>query len=227
MSELDEPEDPSDIWYACPPDEVPAYRMLMQGDVVVLDSGPVCVVSHACSMRRGVGLHPTQIVAPVLERTNTLWRGDYDWMPLPELAMAEVRAVAASLRELSSVATADLETGRRVASMSEVGIQLLQQRMAHHLTRVSIELTTLAEHSAPVLMEVNLHEEWVEALGEDSEPDFHAFLDADDRRLRKLMLEPQTRFNAQSVVRQEIKRRRRAPRRERLAGEDATARDGG
>lgn len=211
MSELDEPEDPSDIWYARPPDEVPPYRMLMQGDVVMVDSGPVCVVSHACSMRRGARLHPTQIVAPVHERTNALWRGDYDWMPLPELAIADTGAVAASLRELSSVATAELETGDRVASMSEVGIHLLQQRMAHHLTRVVIASATLAEHSAPVLMEANLHEEWVEALGKDSEPDFHAFLDADDRQLRKLMSEPQTRFNAQSVIRQQIKHRRVAP----------------
>ncbi len=211
MSELDEPEDPSDVWYACPPDEVPTHRMLMQGDVVLLDSGPVCVVSHACSMRRGVQLHPTQIVAPVHERPNTLWRGDYDWMPLPELAMAEFRAVSANLRELSSVETADLEAGHRVAAMSEVGIQLLQQRMAHHLTRVVIELTTLEEHSAPVLMEVNLHEEWIEALGENSEQDFGAFLDADDRRLRKLMLESQSRFRAQSLIRQEIRHRRNAP----------------
>ncbi|WP_420445874.1 hypothetical protein [Candidatus Poriferisodalis sp.] len=132
-------------------------------------------------------------------------------MPLPELAMAEFRAVSANLRELSSVETADLEAGHRVAAMSEVGIQLLQQRMAHHLTRVVIELTTLEEHSAPVLMEVNLHEEWIEALGENSEQDFGAFLDADDRRLRKLMLESQSRFRAQSLIRQEIRHRRNAP----------------
>ena len=132
-------------------------------------------------------------------------------MPLPELALAEFGAVAANLRELTSVATAELDTSHRVASMSEIGIHLLQQRMAHHLTRVVIESATLAEHSAPVLMEANLHEEWVEALGEDREPDFHAFLDADDRQLRKLMSEPRSRFHAQSVIRQEIKQRRVAP----------------
>lgn len=210
MSDLDEPEDPSDLWYVCPPEDVPRHRMLMQGDVVLLDSGPVCVVSHACSMRRGAQLHATQIVAPVHERTHMRWRGDYDWMPLPELRIAETSDVAASLRELSSVPTANLEAGHRIAAMSEVGIQLLQQRMAHHLTRVVIELATLAEHSAPVLMEANLHEEWVEALGEASEHDFEAFLDADDRLLRNLMLAPQTRFNAQSSIRQQIKQRRDA-----------------
>ncbi|MCY4518446.1 MAG: hypothetical protein OXB99_14545 [Acidimicrobiaceae bacterium] len=212
MSELDEPEDPSDVWYVCPPEEVPPHRMLMQGDVVLLDSGPVCVVSHACSMRQGLRLHATQIIAPVHERSRTLWRGDYDWMPLPELRIAESRAVAANLRELSSVPTANLEAGHRVAAMSEVGIQLLQQRMAHHLTRVVIDLSTLAEHSAPVLMEANLHEEWVEALGEASEQEFEALLDADDRLLRNLMSVPQSRFDAQSSIRQQIKQRRDAQR---------------
>ena len=199
--ELDEPDQPSDIWYVCPPDEVPSHRLLMQGDVLVLESGPVCVVTHACSMRQGVQLHPTQIVAPVRARENALWRGGYDWMPLPELAVGEYGPTSVNLRELSSVSTDELKSAKRIAAMSEIGIQLLQQRMAHHLTRVVIELEVIAELSAPILMEANLHEEWVESLGEEAEAEFHALLDADDRRLRIWMQAPRTRYQAQSEIR--------------------------
>ncbi|WP_428116435.1 hypothetical protein [Candidatus Poriferisodalis sp.] len=61
-------------------------------------------------------------------------------------------------------------------------------------------------------MEANLHEEWIEALGEASEPEFEALLGADDRLLRNLMSVPQSRFDAQSSIRQQIKQRRDAQR---------------
>ena len=58
--------------------------MLMQGDLIVVEFGPVCIVSHACSMRREAQmLHDTQIVAPNTEITTCSdWKGSYDWMPL-------------------------------------------------------------------------------------------------------------------------------------------------
>lgn len=179
----------------------------MQGDIIVIDSGTVCVVSHACSMRRGSQLHPTQIVAPVGDQSNTAWQGNYDWMPLPNLQNAELRAPAAYLRELRSESTADLQSGKRIGVMADTGIHLLQQRMAHHLTRVVIELTELAEHSAPILVEIDLHEEWMTELGDSAESAFHAFLDQDERKLRQWLEEPHTRSQAISAVRREIRSR--------------------
>ena len=111
--------------------------MLMQGDVIVVDSGPVCIVSHACSMRRGTSFHITQIVAPI------------------------------------------------------------QNHFVHEL----------AEYSAPVLAEAELHEQWVSDLGATAEPDFHQLLDADSRRLRRRLNEAHTRPQVRMAVRREIRRR--------------------
>lgn len=211
MSELSAPDDPEDLWLASAYEDVPPARMLMQGDIIVIDSGTVCVVSHACSMRRGSQLHPTQIVAPVGDQSNTAWQGNYDWMPLPNLQNAELRAPAAYLRELRSESTADLQLGKRIGVMADTGIHLLQQRMAHHLTRVVIELAELAEHSAPILAEVDLHEEWISQLGTSAEPGFHAFLDQDDRKLRLWLERQHTRHQAISTVRMEIRARKDSP----------------
>jgi hypothetical protein len=71
-----------------------------------------------------------------------------------------------------------------------------------------IGLRELAEHSAPVLAEVELHEEWVQSLGKDAEREFHQLLEDDGRKLREWLNEPRTRPQAMRAVRQEIRRRR-------------------
>ena len=137
MTELDAPDDPKDLWLI----DVPRHRMLMQGDIIATEGGPVCVVAHACSMRRGSDLHNTQTVAPIRNH------------------------------------------------------------------RVIIDLAELAEHSAPILAEVDLHEEWVTDLGSTAEPEFRRFLDADDRKLRNWLNEARTRPQVVQAVRREIRRR--------------------
>lgn len=207
--QLDAPADAEDLWLARGP-EVPGHRMLMQGDIVLLASGPVVVVTHACSMRQGTVLHATQMTAPVQSQGIGLsnWaRGFFDWMPLPGLVVAGVEHPAALLRALHTVETAELEASDRVAVMSEQGLQLLQQRLAHHLTRVVIDLPTLAEHCAPILAEAELHEDWIVAFGPEAATEFHVLLDADSRKLRKWLREPGTRPQAMRAVRQAIKSR--------------------
>ncbi|MDE0497259.1 MAG: hypothetical protein OXH86_07890 [Acidimicrobiaceae bacterium] len=208
MSDLSTPDDPEDLWLASDFEDVPQARMLMQGDIIAVGSDPVCVVSHACSMRRGSQLHETQIVAPVRDQPNALWNGSYDWMPLPGLRCAEIPAPAANLREIRSESTASLLAGRRIGVMADTGIHLLQQRMAHHLTRVVIALAELAEHCAPVLAEADLHEEWVTELGAAVEPDFHTLLDRDNRKLRAWLEEARTRHQAIATIRKEIRARK-------------------
>ena len=206
MTELATPEDPEDLWLAANPVNVPQHRMLMQGDVIVVDSGPVCIVSHACSMRRGTTFHITQIVAPIQDHYVHDWKGNYDWMPLPGAHVPGLENPAAYLRELRSEATTSLQAGRRIAVMADKGVHLLQQRMACHLIRVVIDVAELAEHSAPVLAEAELHEQWVSDLGARCETHFHQFLDADDRKLRRWLNEAQTRPQAIRAVREEIAR---------------------
>lgn len=129
-------------------------------------------------------------------------------MPMPEAPIPGVSNPAACIRQISSPSTKSLLNENRVAAMTDTGIQLLQQRMVYHLSRVIIDLVELAEQSAPILAEVDLHEEWVTDLGEAVEPEFHQFLDADDRKLREWLIEVHTRPQAIKAVRQEIRRRR-------------------
>lgn len=206
MSVLATPDDPDDIWQAVG-EEVPLHRMSMQGDVILTEEGPLLVVTHACSMRRGAALHPTQMAAPVEDHRVPKWDGSYDWMPLPGAPVPDLEHPAGLLRVLRSVATDLLLAGERIAVMSNQGIQLLQQRLAHHLTRVAIPTAELAEHCAPILAETELHEDWVGALGETTEQQFHDFLDADGRKLRSWLEDPASRAQAMSTVRREIRRR--------------------
>ena len=207
MSLLASPDDPDDLWQAVGAD-VATHRMLMQGDVIVTGFGALLVVTHACSMRRGAELHATQMVAPVEDRRVANWDGSYDWMPLPGAPVRNIRDPAGLFRVLRSVDTSELLTGERIAVMSDLGIQLLQQRLAHHLTRVAIPTAELAEHCAPVLAEAELHEDWVRELGAEAEELFHTFLDAEDRKLRSWLGDPAKRPQAMSSVRREIRDRR-------------------
>ena len=186
---------------------MPAHRLLMQGDVLLTEIGPLLVVTHACSMRRGAGLHATQMAAPIEAHHVPTWDGSYDWMPLPGAPVPGVRNPAGLLRALRSVDTDELLQGERIAVMSDQGIQLLQQRLAHHLTRVAIPTAELAEHCAPILAEAELHEDWVGVFGVDCEQEFHDFLDADDRKLRSWLSDPAKRAQAMSTVRREVRRR--------------------
>lgn len=207
MALLESPNDPEDLWLAVG-DEVPAHRMLMQGDVVLTEVGPLLVVTHACSMRRGAELHDTQMAAPVESHAVPRWDGSYDWMPLPGAPVPAIDKAAGQLRVLRSVDTSLLVASDRIAVMSNLGIQLLQQRLAHHLTRVAIDTAELAEHCAPILAEAELHEDWLGALGSDTEEQFHEFLDSDDRKLRSWLADPAMRSQAMTTVRREIRQRR-------------------
>ena len=211
MTELATPDDPDDLWLAADVVDVPQHRMLMQGDLIEVEFGPVCIVSHACSMRRGSQLHDTQIVAPIRDHLVSDWRGSYDWMPLTGAQVSGLENPAACLRELRSESTTSLRAGKRIAVMADAGIHLLQQRMACHLPRVIIDAAELAEQSAPVLAEAELHEQWLSDLGEACEPQFHQLLESDNRRLRRWLGEARTRPQAMRAVREEILRLKELP----------------
>lgn len=211
---LDAPGSSEDLWSCTGSRNIPAHRMLMQGDVITTEAGPICIISHACSIRRGTELHDTQIVAPIREHPipqqhlKQQWNGNYDWIPLSGAPISDIDDPAAYVRELRSDPTTSLLQGDRIAVMSDTGIHLLQQRIAHHLCRTIIDLKDLAEHSAPVLAEVELHEEWVEALGPHSEDEFHRLLDADGRKLRNALNEARTRPETMRNIRREIQVRK-------------------
>lgn len=177
----------------------------MQGDIIVMDTGPVCVVSHACSIRRGNALQPTQIVAPIFDKVVPAWRGYYDWMPLPGIQIDDAVDSAACIQKLYSIETLILQKGKRLAVMADTGVCVLQQRMAFHICRVIIPIRELEEYSAPVLAEAELHEEWVSELGQGFESKFFDLLDKDRHTLRNNLRKVYTRPKAMRAVRRKIK----------------------
>jgi len=153
-------------------------RPLLQGDVfdgVVLpgfgeEPRKVQVVAHPCAMRRGADLVPRITVAPVephQEVTGKRWGGYLRVMPLAGLVDGEHFAtkfvdVTASPAEL-------LTRACRIATLSNQGIYVLQQRLIKHYTRVEMPLEVLRRESAAVLTEAELQWDWLDQVLTDAE----------------------------------------------------------
>lgn len=156
--------------------EVSMSRPLLQGDVfdgVVLpgfgdEPMLVQIVTHPCSMRKGPALLNRLTVAPIepYPRVDD-WNGHLRVMPLPSLLAG--KHYATRFVDVTA-ATADLLTrDRRVASLSNRGIYLLQQRLVKHYTRLDVGLEVLRRQSAPVLEEAQQQWEWVDSVLTDAE----------------------------------------------------------
>ena len=207
--------------------EVSPARPLMQGDIFERtpcnQGGIIMVATHPCSMRKGPKLRPRQTVVNIesikAPPNDTSWReGYYDYMPLLGLAHNSLGKgyPVADFRLISNEITESLVAEKRIAVLSYEGILLLQQRLAHHLTRAVIDLPTLARVSEAIFIEAELQEEWVEraisglslsALDEavkNAEFGFQELLDQQDHRLRRMLGELQTRPVAVREIRRSI-----------------------
>ena len=218
--ELELPLQPEDLWLAN--GNVPAARPFLQGDVfrdtTTNVNGLAVILTHPCSMRAGYKMRPQQTLARIEgirpPATESLWRSEYlDYMPLPGLFHSSIGNgyPAADFRLIATVPSSDLRPDDRVASLSNAGILRLQQRLAHYMTRVVIDLPTLSEACEAVLIEADLQEEWVEAatreegLMVEAEKEFQALLDDDNRRLRDKLQEAHARPDAIREIRMAIR----------------------
>ncbi len=230
---LDRPTSVEDLYLdRCQPIE--PWRPIMQGDVFTgvtlhdLEQHElVAIVSHPCSMRgRHGALLPRLQAVPVRARDAIgldQWvTGFVRFMPLPELIQNDDRFYAGFLSEIGTVRASDLNLANRIASLSELGVLLLQQRFIANLARVTVRLATLDAASAAVLIEAELMEDWLEALaksrmenGEDQAvalagetQAFDDFLAAGGAgSLRGQLAENATRSAVRRTVRAEIQRR--------------------
>lgn len=190
------PED-SETLFLARDDEVNVNRPLYTGDVLtgvvvpVLDPEPqtVIVASHPCAMRAGAALQPLLHVAPVLghsESGRQMWTGNYKLMALDGLAVHTNPVVRLDLVTL--VRSDELDVDRRIACLSRPGVNLLRQRLVHHLTRVVIDVSQFDLEAAPAHEEVDLMEEWVDLATErgqsrvDAESEFHDWIRGDARQ---------------------------------------------
>ncbi len=178
---LDAPDD-DDVLYLAIGGVVEDVRPVNQGDVyrgITLPGFPaddhdiVILTTHPCSLRAGAGLKQRLQAAPIRRGKQI---SPADWgssflrqMPLPGLM--DDKAYMAMLTESSIVTPSQLAGAERIAALSEDGILLLQQRLVWALTHAVIKLDTLAAYSAPAFAEIELLEEWNEALCLDHDAD--------------------------------------------------------
>ena len=169
--------------------EVSWGRPLLQGDVfdgIVLpglgdDVRKVQIVSHPCAMRRGAGLLPRVTVAPVERHARVQgqhsWNGHLRVMPLPKLS--DGMDYATKFVDVTAAPAELLTLERRIASLSQRGIYVLQQRLVKHYTRFEVELELLRRESAPVLTEAMLQWDWIDAVLSPEEQASKAAIDAE------------------------------------------------
>lgn len=169
MAELEVPDDIEALTLTRD-DEVNPLRPLFTGDVVtsvdvpILGDSPcaVAILSHPCAMRRGADLAPTLHIAPVAEHQSgrVVWERHFRVMPLGRIAGFANAAI--QLDQMTLVRSESLCIDQRVFCASRPAINLLRQRLVHHLTRVIVDTPTFDEEAAPAHEEVDLMEEWLE-----------------------------------------------------------------
>jgi hypothetical protein len=125
----------------------------------------VQVVAHPCSMREGTGLRPRITVAPVEKHSRINgngWNRNLRVMPLAELVDGE--HYAAELVDVTAAPCELLHLDARIATLSDRGIYVLQQRIVKHYTRFEVDIPSLAKETAPVLWEMHQQRDWVETV---------------------------------------------------------------
>jgi hypothetical protein len=164
--------------------EVSWTRPFLQGDVfddVVLpgfgdEPMKVQIVAHPCAMRTGPNFTARITVAPVVGHqrvTGSGWNRYLRLMPLAELAGDQ--HFATKFVDVTAAPAQLLTHERRIATLSNRGIYVLQQRLVKHYTRVEMPLELLRRESAAVLAEAELQRDWLdEVLTEAEQTDMPA-----------------------------------------------------
>ena len=158
--------------------EVTRHRPVFTGDVfanVTVQSvgetkvKDVIVLQHPCALRsNGVDLHPRLVVAELRKHAIIpveSWTGHAGKMPLPSLhpmVTSGKRNQAGFFDELYLVGSRDLDVGKRIASLSQTGVNLLLQRWVNHNSRAVIPTFDYQAVSSPAYEEADIIEEWCE-----------------------------------------------------------------
>jgi hypothetical protein len=205
--------------------EVNPHRPVFTGDVFanvaipgVQDSGMAIVIAHPCSMRGPrAQLASTILTAAVYEHGPVgpeAWtRGYFGLMPLPKLRESGMHVGA--LHELGRARTEDVLETDRIACLSVFGVNLLQQRLIWHLTRLEVPTFQLQEAFSHTYEEADLLEEWTETLSDVDIPgadavarfeDFIREMQATGRTRQEDLRDPQRRSAVRSTCRAEARR---------------------
>lgn len=206
-------------------------RPLLQGDIfedIVLPGFgdvpmKVQIVAHPCAMRIGAAVTPRITVAPVephSQITGSAWDRSPRVMPLAELV--DGNHFATKFVDVTACPADLLIRDRRIATLSNQGIYVLQQRLIMHYTRTDMELEILRSQSAPVLTEAQLLWDWLECVLTEAETADNELIDAESCVFEAWMRDgdpsPQARLRTE-IAHTDVRREA-----QRAAGERATAR---
>jgi hypothetical protein len=139
-------------------------------------------------MRTGASLTPRITVAPVEPYqavSGQAWDGHPRVMPLAELVLD--KHFAAKFVDITACPVELLTKARRIATLSNRGIFVLQQRLIKHYTRAETELEVLRSQSAPVLTEAQLLWDWLETVLSDLEINDDSILDIESEVFEEWM----------------------------------------
>lgn len=197
MTDLESPESADEL-YRYRGSETNIARPIFQGDVFEsvkipgLDDGPglAMVLTHACTMRGKHGALRDRLLAGRVRPYQEVplpWSRHFKVLPLPQLLEGSGTSHAVHFEESGIVQTALLDVRRRVACLDDRGVLLLQQRHAHHITRHVVETETLFEHTAGLLTEAELLEEWIEASVPEGADDWQGQCDARTKEFDEFM----------------------------------------
>lgn len=238
MASLDAPSSSAEI-YDSRGDEVEIVRPLFQGDVfagVVLPgisdvARLAMIVSHPCSMRANGQLADFVTVASVDGRSSPMplskWSNSfYRAMPLPDLMPEACNDpfYYVNLNMLGTIRSSALDRTKRIACLSEFGVQLLQQRHVFNATRVVVDIQTIYRELAPLFTELELGYDWAAAavskvqpagaeevqFADQAERDFQEFMGPGSGPLRANLKDEAKRSLVRTEVRREIQRRFRS-----------------
>ncbi len=205
--------------------EVNSNRPAFTGDVLadvpipgIQDGGMAVIVAHPCTMRGSQARMRERILVAAVRGHSRIGReawtkGYYDFMPFPELINSNF--YVGRLDELGTALTVDLNTAKRVACLSEYGVNLLQQRLIWHFTRLAVETFRIQEAFAHTYEEADLLEEWSDTLSltgvshADAAASFEEFIRADHgngRTLQEDLRDVQRRSAVRVACRNEARR---------------------
>lgn len=161
----------------------PDFRPIGPGDVfpeIALNhlatplQGPVIVVGHPCSLRRGLDLQDDLPVAPIVEPGIPTNQHPIAERVLPVaklLPPGSDRNRVTQLTLTTTVPAAALDASRRCASLNRAGVVALQQRLVGNQTRIKVPGGVIAAHCRGPLAELELWTDWREACQDaDEEP---------------------------------------------------------
>lgn len=218
--------DSVDELYLARSGEVNPCRPLLTGDVIqdvdipgTDGRAPAIIIAHPCQMRgKNAKLNARILCARVhshCQVDKTAWTtGFYDRMPLPDL-VGDGALHVGDLNMIGLAETRQLDGGQRMACLQPFGVNLLQQRLVKHMTRLEVETSKFYEACASAFEEADLLEEFLDTVTTpglleiaDATARFDEFVRADQgdgRSYQDWLRDPQLRPPVRTACRAEAR----------------------